>query len=104
MPIKPSLVGGSAADGLNVVTIGIENKGTVIVGMIMGSDTRRPIVSASRGECGFVKSINHRSILGRESYVNTGLRPVSMSYPKEGLRLDPISGKGLSLGIEAFYT
>jgi len=90
------------ADNLDVMSIGIENESTIIVGMVVRSDTGWSVIqAASRKRC-FIELVHGRSVLSCEGDMNASLRHVSMTYPEKRLWFDPVACDSLALGVEAF--
>jgi hypothetical protein len=57
------------AHRLDVVAIGIEDEGGIIVGMIVRPQARIAIVSAAGMKCGSVEGIDTRSVAGSDGNV-----------------------------------
>src|SRR4030095_9539588 len=53
-------------DGFDVDPIGVVDESCVIIRMIVGPDTRRPIVAAPRRQRRFVESVHFGAALGLE--------------------------------------
>src|SRR5690349_13309976 len=77
----PSLTRRVAAS-LDVVTIGVEHERAVVVFMILGPQTRGPIVPSPRGHGRLVKSIDERPVVGAKCDVQRGLLRRALMNPK----------------------
>jgi hypothetical protein len=73
-------------DGLYVVAIRIENKSTVVVGMVLRAQTWWPIVSAASGYSRLVEGVYFRSRLGAEGCVDGRLVGRAPADPEIRLR------------------
>ena len=70
------------AHGLDIVAVGVEHEGAVIVGVIMGAQARRPVVLGAGGESGAIEGVDRLSGLGGES-------DVDMAAGERGRLADP---------------
>ena len=69
------------ADGLDVVTIGVEYKGTVIAGVVLGTQAGGAIITGAGGEGGVVKGFDGFAIVGLEGDVQ-GLGGLTFVNPE----------------------
>ena len=58
------------ADGLDVVTVEVENKRAVIVGVIVRAQARRAVITRTSGDGGLVKGINQGARAHAKSDMN----------------------------------
>src|ERR1700748_1823831 len=49
---------GTVADRFDIVAIGVDHKGTVIVGVVMRAQPRRAVVLSTGGKCSAIKGIH----------------------------------------------
>ena len=71
---------GVVADGLDVVAVGVEDEGAVVVGVVHGADAGRAVVLAAGGDRGLVEGVDLRAVLGAEGDV--GVRRWSCRRPR----------------------
>ena len=81
---------------LDIVAIGIEHKGAVVVRMIVGAQPRRAIVAGAGGKCRAIKGVDGAAIVGGDRNVQRGLEPTFAADPEIGLALLAESGSGAS--------
>src|SRR5262249_22662683 len=70
------------ANGLDVVAVGVEPKGTVIIGVIVRPQSRRTVVFAASLERRCVEGVNGIAILGHEGEVHTSLDGFTAADPE----------------------
>src|SRR6185437_16351471 len=84
------------AHRLDVVAIGIEHEGAVVVRMILWTQTRRAIVAGAGGECRAIKGVDGTAVIGGDRNVQRRLEPAFAADPEIGLALLAESGSGAS--------
>ena len=72
------------ADRLDVVSVGVEDEGAVIVGVIVGPEAGRAVVPSSRGERGAVKRLDLGARFCGEGDMRPAFRPLPRPDPEEG--------------------
>ena len=77
------------ADRLDIVPVGIEREGAVIVRMIMRADAGRTVVPAAGRECGLVECIDRRAVLGDDGDVNGPVQAAFAADPEIRLAAGP---------------
>src|ERR1700739_2572988 len=82
---------------LDVVTIGIEHEGTVIVRVIVRPQPRRTIVAAAGRDRFRIKPVNHGAIGRRERDMRAGLWSCAAPDPEECLWCDAIAREAFAL-------
>src|SRR6516165_1550641 len=70
------------ANGLDVVAIGVEHKGTVVIGVIVRPQSRRPVVFAPSLERRRIEGINGIAILGHEGEMHASLDGFTAADPE----------------------
>src|SRR5215475_4930568 len=80
------------ADGLDVVAVGVEHEGAVVIGVIVRSQPRRAVVFAAGLERCRIKGINGIAILGREGEVHASFDGLAAADPKLRASLGAKSG------------
>src|SRR5579859_7451929 len=79
------------AYGLDIVAIGIQDKGAIIVVVIMRPEARCAMVLAAGRHSRFVKGIDTGTILGGECDMCPG-NILANANPEIGLALGPVTG------------
>jgi hypothetical protein len=93
------------AHRLDVVAIGIEHKGAVVVRVILWTQPRRAIVPAAGGECRAVEGVDGTAVAGGDRNVQRGLESAFAADPEIGLTLLAESGSGASaVGVVRPYS
>ena len=81
----PALLSGGVADGLDVVAVGVEHEGAVVVGVVDLAHARPAVVRRAGLERGGVEGIDGLTILGRERHVHAAVGPpIALGDPEEG--------------------
>src|SRR5262249_1511292 len=70
------------ANSLDVVAVGVEHKGTVVIGVIVRPQSRRAVVFAASLERCRVEGINGIAILGHEGEVHPSLDGFTAADPE----------------------
>lgn len=87
------------ADRLDVVAVGVEDEGAVVVGVIVGAQAGSPVLGAAGGERGGVEGIDFVGRAGGEGEVDAADRGTAAGgEPKEGL------ATSLRFGAEAEHS
>src|SRR5215472_581751 len=73
-PLLRTVSTGPMADGLDVVSFGIEDEGAVIARMIVLAHAGPAVVSPSSGDRRLVEGVDHRAIAGRERDMDGPIR------------------------------
>src|SRR5271156_4055296 len=73
---------GLTTDRFDVVAVGVENEGGVVVRMVMRPQSGSAIVAASGAETSLIKRLDLGSRLGGEGHVQTAHRFLAVSYPE----------------------
>ena len=82
------------ADRLDVVAVGIEHEGAVVVGVVVGPEARCAVVAAADGERGGMKPVDDGPVVGGERDVDAlALRPAA-AHPEERLAVRAEAGGG----------
>ena len=76
----------------NVVAVGVENESAVIIGMILGSQAGRPVISAACGNGRLMKRIDHRSCASAKRNVYPRFIRRALTDPRIGLGRFPEAG------------
>ncbi len=75
------------ANGLYIVPIGIKHEGAIVICMIVGAKSRRPVVNAAGGDAGGEESIDIRRQSGIESEVDARRHGNAFGYPEVTTRI-----------------
>src|SRR4029079_16069786 len=81
---------------LDVVAIGVEHEGAVVVRMILRTQDGCAIVAGAGRECRAIKSVDGTAGIGGDRNVQRGLEPAFAADPEIGLALLAESGSGAS--------
>jgi len=79
------------ANCLDIVAVGIEDKGSIVTWMVVRAYPGRSIINAAGRDSFIMKSVYGCSILRREGDMSPGLRGVPPSDPEEGFGTDAIA-------------
>src|SRR5579862_378648 len=91
-------------DRFDVVTVGIEYEGRIVVRMVMWAQARRAIVLAARRYGGAIKRVNASAILGRDGDVDRSIEAAFAADPKIRLAVDAeAGGRGVIFGLRNFH-
>ena len=77
------------ADGLDVVAVGIEDEGAVVVRVIMRAKARSAVVAAASIHCRAVESVDVGAGGGGEGDMKAAFRLVPLPIQKKGFPCDP---------------
>ena len=86
------------ADGFDVVAVGIEHEGAVIVRVIHLAEARAAIVLAAGGDRRLVEGVDLRAALGAEGEMDMRRRLAAARNPEERLAVGTDAGNGKSAG------
>ena len=75
------------AHGLDIVAVGIEHEGGVVVGVVVGAQARLAVVSAARLERGRIEGIDGGAVLAAKATCSGPLAGSPASIQKDGLPL-----------------
>src|SRR5262245_43455314 len=81
--------------GLDIVTVGIEDEGRVVVRVIMRPQPRGTVVLAPSSDAGAIKFIHTATILRHQSNVNRAVEATLASDPEIRLAGDAEAGGGM---------
>jgi hypothetical protein len=70
------------ANDLDIVTVRVEDEGTVIIRMILRPEARRAVVFPSRRQGGLMKSIDQRAVVDPKGDMNAGVVRCSFADPE----------------------
>jgi hypothetical protein len=87
------------ANGLDIVSIGIQHECAVVVFVIVRSRTRGAIVSAAGGECGSVELIHLCMSCGPEGDMDPRLVGSALAHPEIRFRRNPVAEDGSAAGV-----
>src|SRR5262249_13170584 len=71
--------------GFDVVTVRIEHERAVVVGVIVRTQSRRPVVLAAGREGGLVERVDLRARLGAKRHVDMRYAAKGLAHPEVGL-------------------
>src|SRR4029077_2412822 len=91
----------SVANGLYIVTVGIEYERAVVVRVIIRAHSRRSIVLATCRDRFLVKPVHGCAVIRRKGYVCAGLGSSTPSDPEESFGLHAIAGEPIAFCIKA---
>lgn len=80
------------ADGFDVVPLGIDDERPVVVGMIVGADSRRPVVLAASLQRGVIKRAHLGSRVAAECHVHARRGARAAADPEIRFAADTESG------------
>src|SRR5262245_33964190 len=87
------------ADGLDIVAVGIEDEGAVIVGMIMRPDARRAVVSAACRDRRAIKGVDGGPVRRCEGDVDMIAERSARADPEFRLAGRPEAGGAFAAGL-----
>jgi hypothetical protein len=87
------------ANGFDVVSVGIENEGAVVVLMVVGPWAGPAVVAAARAHRGAVKGVDFGARLRGKRDMRTALPPVSRADPEERLIVLAEAGVGVAASL-----
>src|SRR4051812_36329706 len=76
------------ADGLDVVSVGVEHEGAVIV-LVIPAKAGRAVVGSAGGEASRMKCVDGRTILGSERKMGARTVRLSLMEPEDGPPFGP---------------
>ena len=77
-------------DGLDIVAVGIEHEGSVVIGVVVGTQAGRAVVLAARSDRRAVEGIDRCAGERSESDVDTpAAQAFASSIQKKGLKFAP---------------
>ena len=85
----PSLGFCPMADRLNIMAIRPDDEGRIVIGVVVMSYARRPIIFSSRSESGMIERVDLLSILGCKCDVKRHRLIICGAEPKRGLLSAP---------------
>jgi len=84
------------ADRFDVVAVGIEYEGAVVVGVILRAQPRPAVVLAAGGDGGAIEGVDGGAVLGGDGDVNAAIEAALVADPEIGLSVGAEAGSDVS--------
>src|SRR6266852_1379682 len=94
---------GRVAYGFDVVAVGIEHEGAVIIRVVMGADAGRPVIASARGHRRLVESVNGGAVLRNDGDMQRLVQSAFAADPEIRLAIGAKTGRGIMSGLFLRY-
>src|SRR5438094_9966029 len=87
-------------DRFDIVAVGVEHEGSVVVGMIVRTDARYSVIPAAGSDRFLMEAVDRCTVCRRKGDMCARLRSGLQSDPEERLGPDAIACRPLAFGVE----